>query len=532
MITVSPTHALLILRQSDNIQDSDTRMRIERWAVGELDRNPSIGSAAVREMWEGALDAGVTNATAIWVVGQGHSSVAIGLAIEEILSLRPGNAVDPLRMIISEAMLRIPRPSLEHLTDAALRRNDLPSRVRALWSLLHFGLKGEAARSSLEGHSEADLKDLLEATWAQNPLDALPSESDAERASRAAAMVRALGPTSMPEATDLARRRAMRPKRGSDSVERAIRDLQQNADPLAGKLIAECLRTPTLSYWFPVLLHAKSAQSKLQADKTYTPPRLSDVVALLAGGPPINAQDLRAIVVDELSRLGRNLREQSESPWLDYWNTDSDGKPANPKIENVARNTTLTKLRGALEKYQIAVTLPEVQRKDSTRVDLYFATHNGSNLPIEAKRHYHKDLWTAGEGQLQGYTTSEGATGVGILLVFWFGADWTKTTSRPGLPDPADATELGQQLVEALPRHLREFTDVVVLDVSRPGGGESEAEWKKRRKAPSGKGVAAAPIAKPSKRKAASASANRTRPSATSSQTPLENEIELKGATE
>ncbi|MFD2431413.1 hypothetical protein ACFSUK_31800 [Sphingobium scionense] len=100
-------------------------MRIERWAVGELDRNPSIGSAVVREMWEGALDAGVTNATAIWVVGQGHSSVAIGLAIEEILSLRPGMAVDPLRMIISEAMLRIPRPSLEHLTDAALRRNDL-----------------------------------------------------------------------------------------------------------------------------------------------------------------------------------------------------------------------------------------------------------------------------------------------------------------------------------------------------------------------------------------------------------------------
>lgn len=481
MIAVGPTHALLILRQSDTIQDDGTRSRVERWAVEQLERDPIAGCKAVREMWEGALDAGVTSATAIWIVGHGHASAAIDGAIKEILSLRPDMPVEPLRMIIREAMARLPRPSLESLVQTALGRGDLPSRVRALWCLLHFAVAGEPARSSLVGHSDSDLKALIETTWAPSVLEALPAESDAERASRAAAMVRTLGPTSMPAATDLAKRRTTRPKRTSDTVERAIRDLQQNPDPLAGRLIEECLAETSLSDWSPVLLHAKAAQFKLQADRTYTAPKLRDVVALLNGGPPLSAQDLRAIVVDELCRLGRNLREHSESPWLDYWNTDSVGAPENPKIENVARNTTLTKLRSELDKYKIAVTLPEVQRKNSTRVDIYFAAHNGINLPIEAKRHYHKDLWTAAEDQLQGYTTSEGATGVGVLLIFWFGADWKGTPSQgTGLPKPSKPADLARQLVEALPVHLRAVTDVIILDVSRPGGGESEAKWKVR----------------------------------------------------
>lgn len=503
MIPVSPTHALVILRQTDSIQDQNIRSRVERWAVGELERNPAVGSIAVREMWEGALDAGVTNATAIWVVGHGHASVAIDRAIEDILFSRPGMAVDPLRMIIGEAMGRLSRPSLDRLVQAALQRNDLPPRVLALWSLLHFGIAGENARSSLIGHSENDLKALLESTWAPSVLDALPAQSDAERASRAAAVIRALGPTSMPTATDLARRRTTHPKRTSDTVERAIRDLQQNPDPLSGRLLEECLGESSLSHWLPALLHAKAAQSKLQADHTYTAPKLLEVVALLDGGPPLNAQDLRAIVVDELRRLGRNLREHSESPWLDYWNTDSDGLPENPKIENVARNTTLTKLRSALAKYKIAVTLPEVQRKDSTRVDIYFATHNGRNLPVEAKRHYHKDLWTAGEEQLQGYTTSEGATGVGVLLIFWFGADWKATPSRgTGASKPSDPADLARQLVEVLPVHLRPVTDVVILDVSRPDGGESEAKWKARMK-----GLSVGKSAKPQTAKSPNAKA-------------------------
>ena len=90
-----------------------------------------------------------------------------------------------------------------------------------------------------------------------------------------------------------------------------------------------------------------------------------------------------------------------------------------------------------------------------------------SNLPIEAKRHYHKDLWIAGSVQLQGYASDEKADGFGILLVFWFG-DWQPTPTRKDGAKPESAAELEALLVSDLPAELQAMTDVVVLDVAAP----------------------------------------------------------------
>ena len=58
-------------------------------------------------------------------------------------------------------------------------------------------------------------------------------------------------------------------------------------------------------------------------------------------------------------------------------------------------------------------------------------SHAGRTLPVEAKRHYHKDVWTAPSTQLQGYANASDADGVGIYLVFWFGVEF-KAPPRPG----------------------------------------------------------------------------------------------------
>ncbi|QQV79254.1 hypothetical protein H5J25_19590 (plasmid) [Sphingomonas aliaeris] len=42
-------------------------------------------------------------------------------------------------------------------------------------------------------------------------------------------------------------------------------------------------------------------------------------------------------------------------------------------------------------------------------------------VPIEAKRHWNAELWTAVEDQLVPYCRSAGSNGHGIYLVFWFG---------------------------------------------------------------------------------------------------------------
>lgn len=45
----------------------------------------------------------------------------------------------------------------------------------------------------------------------------------------------------------------------------------------------------------------------------------------------------------------------------------------------------------------------------------------GRNLPLEAKRHSHPDVWIAAGTQLQRYASDQGADGQGVYIVFWFG---------------------------------------------------------------------------------------------------------------
>ncbi len=482
MTDFTPAHALIALRQSGSVIEKEAQDRLEAWAVAILDSDVQAGTFAVHAMWTAALDAGATTALPVWQLASGHPSRAVTTALDIMLAERPHMTLDPLRMLLMDAAKRLPPARLAELADAALARTDLSARARTLWSLVVFGVRGDAARVALEGHDPKDLHALMEDAFGAGMLEHLPVANEAERAARDAAIIRALGPTSTPETATTGTGRTVRTKRSSDAVHRAIRRIEQNTDPGVAKLLDECLKMPTLASWHPQLQHAREDQARSAVDITFEHPSVEKVLALLAGGAPVNAADLRAILIDELRRLARSLRADHESPWLDYWNTDAAAKPVDPKVENAVRNTTLTKLRDALGKYRIAVTLAEVQRKDGTRVDLYTATHNGRNLPTEAKRHYHPDLWKAAREQLQEYTTSEGATGDGILLVFWFGDDWIGTPARSDKKKPKSAVELEALLIEDLGTELAKTTDVIVLDVSRPGGGQSKAAFDKRTK--------------------------------------------------
>jgi hypothetical protein len=480
-LVASPIHALVALRQAGALTDLDARGRIERWALGILHADPVAGGTVIRDYWEGALDAGATETTPVWsLLQEDQTGPAVFDAVEALLAARPAMADGPLQLMLVAAARSLSRAHLAVLATAALARKDLSPRGRTLWEVLRFAIEGEAARDALDGHAPADLRAILDHHFGTGLPDSLPVESEAERASRAAAIIRTLGPGSTPEEAGPAKGRVMRPVRASDTVLQALQAIQRCPDPAAAVFIQECLDDPSLAAWYPRLHHAKAAQAVVLTDETYHAPTLDAVLSLLAGGPPVNACDLRAIIVDELERLARSLVQDAEMPWQDYWNTNKQG-PTAPKSENEARNTTLTKLKAALNRYKIVV-LPEVQRKHGTRVDIYVATALGCNLPIEAKRHYHKDLWTAAATQLQGYTSSEGATGVGILLVFWFGADWAATPTRSDKAKPQTVESLKELLVSDLSEDLRRRTDVIILNVSRPGGGESYLAYKKRTK--------------------------------------------------
>jgi hypothetical protein len=91
-------------------------------------------------------------------------------------------------------------------------------------------------------------------------------------------------------------------------------------------------------------------------------------------------------------------------------------------------------------------------------------------LPIELKRDFHEDLWTACENQLRMYTQDPGAAGYGIYGVFWFGDRRTSKMKRPlaGIAAPQSAEELEQALQSLVPKEQQEKIRVMVFDVTPP----------------------------------------------------------------
>jgi len=107
--------------------------------------------------------------------------------------------------------------------------------------------------------------------------------------------------------------------------------------------------------------------------------------------------------------------------------------------------------------------------------------HARKNLPIEAKRHYNGELWTAASTQLAGYAADPGACGFGIYLVFWFGTEFKAPKRSDGADSPESAEALEAMLLSDVPLHWKDKLSVVVLDVSRPQS-MIEATTKRRQK--------------------------------------------------
>jgi hypothetical protein len=217
-------------------------------------------------------------------------------------------------------------------------------------------------------------------------------------------------------------------------------------------------------------------------DQTFKHPLASVVRAALDCGPPVNALDLRAVVVSELQQLRAELRSTDTTPWRRYWN-NLRGTVSTPLIENECRDHLLDRLRDRLAKYQIAAALPESRRGGETRADVLILTGAGRNLPIEAKRHFHRAIWTAASTQLLGYAADPGADCMGVYLIFWFGNDVSPTPARPdGGVGPATGAELEAMLVEGLPDDMRPLVDVIVFDVSNPAAPSTGKPRRKSRK--------------------------------------------------
>jgi hypothetical protein len=383
-----------------------------------------------------------------------------------------------LRSALRLASKIFDKAKLTNLVNAALNNTDVEGACRELWSLVAYVLEplNSAMPFADRGVDDASLLldgpngDLVGSVGAMEGVDSLPMR---------VLRVRLFGQTVAPEDERSRSGRVMDTHRRSQTVRSCIDLIAGDARQEAASALSSLLADPALVPWSANIRHARAQQLRVMRDHNFKHPPASAVREALDGGPPVNANDLRAVVVSELVQLRSELRSTDANPWKHYWN-NQNGKVTTPLIENECRDRLLVRLRDRLAKYRIVAAIPEARRGNETRTDVLILTGTGRNLPIEAKRHFHPELWMAAATQLQGYASDPGADGMGIYLVFWFGSDVSPTPARPdGRTGPASAVDLEAMLIADLDQDLVNRTDVVVFDVSNPTAAPRKPRRKK-----------------------------------------------------
>ncbi len=262
----------------------------------------------------------------------------------------------------------------------------------------------------------------------------------------------------------------------SEATRRLLDSLAGSSEPDADDMLAGLEDNAALTVWRPSLARIRAARTVALRDALHRYPSIAKILETLAGGPPANAADLAALLVERINDLAKRVRDDNPNGWRQYWNEDQYGHATTQKPEDSCRDALLSALRPYLPSGVDAQ--PEGQYADGKRADIRVAckgTDKDMEVPIEIKRDSSSDLWRAPRDQLIArYTRAPGAAGYGIYLVFWFGEG--RGRDMPLSPDgarPAGPSELKAALEAGLPADSADKISVCVLDVSKPVDGGS-----------------------------------------------------------
>ncbi|WP_267320982.1 NACHT domain-containing protein [Aminobacter sp. MET-1] len=447
--------ALVGLRQ--NYFSGEEGSSLATWAVQRLAEDREHGVTQILRYWNAALDAGDDDLDGLHHLANAKEHGLVAACLERLLSNRPHLPMPALRQALATGASLLGTEDLAHFVASALQRSDLGHEQREIWTFVALALDPATISAGLsEQEAQGVLLrpngDLAKAFYERSPQ---PDLLDRFR-------IAVLGKAHAADDDDWRHLNAV-----SGIIRAAIRRLSASKNSDAGDVL-QSLASDIHPSWRPQLAHAAAEHARMMRDDLYVAPPVSDLVAALAGGAPANPADLAAVVLEELDRYRATLRTGSETPWKRFWNTDKDGAATKPQIENEDRDRLLELLRFRLERYGIVASLPEARRGENTRADVLLLSHAGKNLPIEAKRHYNRELWSAPLEQLAGYAADAGAGGFGIYLIFWFGTEFPLPGRSDGQALPSSAEALDVMLMNDVPPRLKDKLAVVVLDVSRP----------------------------------------------------------------
>jgi hypothetical protein len=252
----------------------------------------------------------------------------------------------------------------------------------------------------------------------------------------------------------------------SRSIEGLLTLLGNDTSPVATRALTELYDNPALKLWRESIGRERGSQIQQHREAEFRYPSVEQVIKTLQGGKPSNAPDLQALLIDHLNVINEELRHGPTDGYKAFWNVDPYGRPTKPRPENDCRDRLLDLIRPRLLSVGINAE-PEGHYAQDKRADI--KTLSGAlNIPVEIKRHYHADLWTAPIEQLQKlYVRDPGTQGRGIYLVFWFGVKAGKFPKPPtGIRIPTSLNELRTSLKQIIPEQDRVMIEIVVIDCS------------------------------------------------------------------
>lgn len=238
----------------------------------------------------------------------------------------------------------------------------------------------------------------------------------------------------------------------------------------ASEVLERLLLLPECESYRDHLSHAQSNQKIRYRESQFHHADWKQTVSTLMNKTPANIMDLYSLLLDHIRDISNRIANENTDIYKQFWNEDSYGRTLTPKPEESCRNIFLDLLRVRLNPLKISCE-PEGHMVSDKRADIIVSLPR-IKIPIEIKRDYHRDVWTALNGQLDKlYTKNPDAAGHGIYLVFWFGS--ARPNSLPHLAkntsQPENASVMENMLNETVPVDKRDRLSAIVIDVSGEG---------------------------------------------------------------
>ncbi len=255
----------------------------------------------------------------------------------------------------------------------------------------------------------------------------------------------------------------------NDFVRKLINEMSTRIDDTSIATLQNLGSSNALKGYSHQLLHALANQAALRRQSEFEQPTWEQAVDALKNGRPANMSDLLETAIFHIRSIEQQMRHSNIDALKVFWNENQYGGLEKPKPEESARDALVMQLRPSLDPIGVRVE-PEGHMNQDKRADIVLLPPPGQKLPIELKRDYHDEVWTACANQLDRlYTRDPEASGYGLYVVFWYGDKRNGKISKPpaSIKMPASALEMEMALKSLVPIAHRERLRVVVVDVSQ-----------------------------------------------------------------